>query len=442
MNPDCGPSCWRRMREWIWRLTHFWRYRSEMRHWFWAKRMRRMLRRERRAGKKALLVYVSVGGHIQFVDSLLRAVRARAPQIAVHLAVDETDAVPPGGFCGVPRWEIRPLREFDGVDGFSLFLTPEHNCEYVVEGIERICMFHGLPVKGKTFQAPYMKHFDGLFLQGPLQERMLDEFAEHEPGIANRLRRYRVGYPKTDLLFHPVRSSAEILREMGLDPRKKTVLYAPAFDRGTSLPQYGEDIFRKLAEMDCNVIVKLHPVSYDRRVVQIHSAGVYWPDVVERYVRPGHFVHAGNVDVGDCLLAADVMVTDVSSVALDFMLLDKPVVYIESPEFYAMIGRRGSGYETWVKNPAEDLRVNAGRTAGARVENLEDMRGQVERAFQMPQEHQDARRKVVKELLYHAGDASATAAEVLAEFLRTSPGAGVIRIGGKVRDEEGDGRAN
>ena len=416
------------MRLWGWRVAHFWHYWPEFRYWVWVRRMRRSLRHERRNGRKVLLLYISVAGHWQFVDSLLGALRKLGEDITVYLALDEVDAVPREGLGGIERWKIRPLREFDGLRGFDVFLTPEHNCAYKVGGIERICMFHGLPGKGLTFQKKFMEDFDILFLQGPLEEKMFEEFSAVAPEVTQRQAIYRVGYPKSDVFFHPLRTRAEILRGMGLDPKRKTVLYAPSFDKGTSLPQYGEDMFRVLAALDCNVIVKLHPVSYDRRVVAVHSGGVYWPSVVDRYVAEGHFVHAGNVDVADCLLGADAMVTDVSAVALEFMLLDKPVVYVECPDFYAMFSRDGH-YTAWDQNPERDLRVNVGRTAGLRVNNLDEMRAAIQRALAHPDEMREARKEVVRQLLFHPGDASAKGASCLDEILKAHPGgATIIRV--------------
>lgn len=407
----------------IWRVVHFWQYRAEMRHWVWRKRMARAIRRERRQGKKVVLAYISVEGHWQFVDALLSAVKAKSRDVTFCLAVDEVDAVPEGGLGGIEKWKIRPLREFDGMEGIDVFLTPEHNCEYTVDGPFRICMFHGLPVKGKTFQEKYMRDFDGVFLQGPLQEKMLDEFARKRPETGARLKRWRVGYPKTDLLFRSEWRRDELLCELGLDPVRKTVLYAPAFDQGTSLPQYGEEMFRALSRLDCNVIVKLHPVSYDRRVVGVHSRGVYWPDVADRYAVPGKFIHAGNVDVGKCLLAADAMVTDVSSVALEFMLLDKPVVYLDCPEFYAQF-REGGAYEKWGDDPVHDLRVNAGRDAGLRATNLDELGTTIQRALARPDEMREARQEVVRQLLFHRGEASEKGATCLTEILAGCHGTG------------------
>lgn len=416
----------RKAREAIWRVVHFWHYRAEMRHWLWRKRMGWTLRKERRRGKKVVLAYISVEGHWPFVDSLLSAVEAKSRDVMLCLAVDEVESVPEEGLGGIAKWQIRPLREFDGMEGIDVFLTPEHNCEYAVDGPFRICIFHGLPVKGKTFQEKYMRDFDGVFLQGPLQERMLDEFAGKVPEVGGRLERWRVGYPKTDMLFHARSSREDLLREMGVDPARKTVLYAPAFDQGTSLPQYGEEIFRVLERLDCNVIVKLHPVSYDRRVVGVHSKGIYWPEVADRHAVPGKFVHAGNVDVGKCLLAADVLLTDVSSVALEFMLLDKPVVYLECPKFYAQF-RHGGAYEKWGDDPVHDLRVNAGRDAGLQARDLKEMEACLARAIERPDEHHEERLRIAEQMLFNAGHATEAGSQCLLGILQARHG-GNVRV--------------
>ena len=79
-----------------------------------------------------------------------------------------------------------------------------------------------------------------------------------------------------------------------------------------------------------NVIVKLHDRSYDTS--ERASGGVDWRTRIER-ICAEHGAHlARDFDAAPYLYAADVLVTDHSSVGFEFMLLDRPVVVIECPE--------------------------------------------------------------------------------------------------------------
>ena len=85
-----------------------------------------------------------------------------------------------------------------------------------------------------------------------------------------------------------------------------------------------------------NLIVKLHPISYcpeDGPNYEFYTGGINW---IERFKNLKHiklqiFISSGSID--PYLSASDVMVTDLSSVALEFIMLDKPVIYIDCPEF-------------------------------------------------------------------------------------------------------------
>ena len=59
----------------------------------------------------------------------------------------------------------------------------------------------------------------------------------------------------------------------GLDPNAPVVLYAPAFDKGTALDMYGDQVIEKLLETNASIIVKLHPMCYDHRYYYIESTG-------------------------------------------------------------------------------------------------------------------------------------------------------------------------
>jgi CDP-glycerol glycerophosphotransferase (TagB/SpsB family) len=78
------------------------------------------------------------------------------------------------------------------------------------------------------------------------------------------------------------------------------------------------------------VIVKLH----DRSMVphSTYTDDIDWPAELRRFERHPRFALARAADAGPFLSAADVLVTDHSTVGFEFALLDRPIVVYDVPE--------------------------------------------------------------------------------------------------------------
>ena len=405
----------------LWQLAHVHHYLPEIRHWLWRGRMAVSLWRGGRQGKIPVLFYLSVWGHSQFLAPVLRELRKRNPRLDYYLAVDQPGpSTPDMGSLGIPRCRIRPLRDYLPIQGFRMFVTPGQTIRHEPAWPLRVCLFHGQPSKGVNLQDETIRKFNVLFLWGPLQKDLYREFAARYPATASGLRTFDVGCPKLDALIRGEYGREDVLARIGLDPARKTVLFAPSFGKGTSMDVHGEAVFEVLAglaDQGINVAVKLHPVMYDPTVRQVHFGGKNWPEILAGYVRKPHFRDVGNVDMTPFLAASDVMVTDVSSAALDFMLLDRPVVYIDCPEFMAQIGQKGP-YHTFVENPGQDLRAaDVGRSAGLVVPDLKTMAAAIWRSLEHPEEFSEARRKIAAGLLFNPGRATEVATQTILDLL-------------------------
>ncbi len=171
----------------------------------------------------------------------------------------------------------------------------------------KVQVFHGFGIEKKG-------HFDirGLFdlycTHGPLTTRPFQALAEKH-GFFHVA---ETGWPKVDHLFRFA---------PGKEPREKkpspkpVVLYAPTFSTSLcSAPSLFEPIRRLALKGDFHWLIKFHPL------------------MEESVVRKYRGMAGGNVDIVDdpdivpSLHAADVMLTDTSSVVSEFLLLNKPVV--------------------------------------------------------------------------------------------------------------------
>lgn len=189
-----------------------------------------------------------------------------------------------------------------------------------------IYLEHGVsPVKRYTYGAHYLRYDLSLLPGHTWTERLEHLF----PRIKGRCR--VIGYPK----LNGGSASSEAQRvalcaRLGLDPGKPVVMFAPTWSGGDE----GSGIFNlKYFDVTENLLVIPHDgdVEFSK---QFADAGY-------RIHRPGL-----NESISDYYGLADILVSDVSSTAIEFAFLGKPVVCLElaripdfDPQFIEPDGR-------------------------------------------------------------------------------------------------------
>jgi hypothetical protein len=139
------------------------------------------------------------------------------------------------------------------------------------------------------------------------------------------------GTPFLDRLVSPTTTAGAYLRTLGLNSHRPKVMFAPAWQTVAQQPDRGrayvEGVVTALGELDVDVLVKLHSCLFNRHM----SRGVDWQRLLEELCRRDSIAFDVAVDDRPALMAADVLVTDISSRSLNFMALEKPVVIFQPP---------------------------------------------------------------------------------------------------------------
>lgn len=118
------------------------------------------------------------------------------------------------------------------------------------------------------------------------------------------------------------------------------------------------------------------------------------------------------------LAAADLMVTDMSSVAMEFIPLNKPIIYIDCPAYIDCMFQ----YLPWVKGTSSDYlrndpRSNAGRHVGTVVQNLNELVQAVVSERKNPQRLSSQRKEFAEQLLYNPGHGAECAVQEIFRLL-------------------------
>jgi hypothetical protein len=223
-----------------------------------------------------------------------------------------------------------------------------------------------------------------------------------------------VGYPKLDRLARGEYDGGAVRRELGLEAHRPTALYAPTYSEASSLHLAGEDIVRALEASGFNVIVKLHDRSLDPD--PRYHQGIDWRARFAPLERPGRMLFVETSDVTPLLAAADVMVTDHSSVGFEYLVLDRPLLIFDAPDLQQV------------------ARINPEKVAllrsAARVVQTPHQLAETARAeLQAPAALSTRRRQVADAMFHQPGGATARALALIDGLLgRRRPGFGMERV--------------
>lgn len=189
-------------------------------------------------------------------------------------------------------------------DACAVF-TPGNQVPNFLKGL-KVQIFHGLEWKKKG-HFRIRDFFDLYCTQGPITTNTFNQLANQHKNFLVR----ETGWSKLDPLF--TTSACQV------PTNKKVVLYAPTFsEKLSSAEACFDEISRLVKEKDWHWIVKFHPLMKKEWV------GMYLS------IKADNFQVIEEHSILSLLQAADVMLSDTSSVVGEFLLLGKPVVTLNN----------------------------------------------------------------------------------------------------------------
>lgn len=285
---------------------------------------------------------------------------------------------------------------------FDVFLAADFIWMSLPRGTRRVQMFHGVAGKyTNVYDTPEepVRGWDRLFF---INQRRLRNFVRSGALASDSDAARLVGMPKVDCLVNDSLSRDSVLERLGIDPARKVVLYAPTWSAHSSLVTMGQELVERLVGAGYAVIVKLHDRSHDPQ--HANSGGVDWVSRLQPLLRKSGGHLATDSDSCPYLAAADVMITDHSSIGFEYLLLDRPVVRIDVPKLLE---------EANVNPEYVKLLADASSTVRTAAESIDA----VEKSLAQPGDKSETRRAIAAELFYSAGNATSLAVKELYELL-------------------------
>ncbi|MFQ5523490.1 MAG: CDP-glycerol glycerophosphotransferase family protein [Acidimicrobiia bacterium] len=299
------------------------------------------------------------------------------------------------GPFGVDRGRILTVEEIQQMDFDLLFVANTKPIE-PRSVKERIQLFHGISFRNKAVRkaATPPDHF---FMVGPY---MLRAFRFRKLVQSGDSRVAKIGFPKTDPLVDGSLDRNEVLNRFGFSGYRPVVTYAPTGADHNSMATMGEELIQRLRESGkYDLIIKPHDHSHD---------GVDWPSRLARYEDEHTRLARADADVIPSLFVADLLITDASSVSNEFSLLDRPMVFLDTPELLL----------NEVENPKGLLDLGTwGRKGGLVARDPNEALDAVSESLAEPSRKASVRKKMARDLFYNPGQATQAAVNWLTEHI-------------------------
>lgn len=190
-------------------------------------------------------------------------------------------------------------------------------------GLKFFDVWHGIPFKGFDAADFRLQHrYDEAWVASDLCRKLYVERFGFDPACV-----YSTGYARTDRLITTTDDGIALRASLGISPGRKTILFAPTWaqdDRGRSIFPFGcseEEFIGTLSEFadahQATILLRSH-LNTGAGSKSMHSNVIALPASLFP-------------DTEAILQASDVLVCDWSSIAFDFLLLDRPTVFLEVP---------------------------------------------------------------------------------------------------------------
>jgi hypothetical protein len=367
----------------------------------WLRGLDKRWQRTRNHEKRRILIDSRTAMNYATVAPVVEQLQ-KDPRVEIYLTASETpeQVAEIYGAASPAHNRIRPAAA--AFVYFDAYLTADFLWAKLPRGTRRVQTFHGVAGKFRTvYDSPTksMRNWDRLFFINQLRlQNFVDIGAIDASSPAIRL----IGMPKLDCLVDGSLQRNEILESLGIDPARKTVLYAPTWSKYSSIASMGEDIIRRLGSAGYTVIVKLHDRS--RQVDEYHSGGVDWGTKLQPTLESVSGVLATGTNSSIYLAAADLLITDHSSVGFEYLLLDRPLIRIHLPELLK-------------ETDVEPLYVQLMTEASTTVSNVDELELAVTNNFANPTAKSISRTEVANKMFYKPGGATGRAIAELYDVL-------------------------
>jgi hypothetical protein len=227
---------------------------------------------------------------------------------------------------GVPGTQVKP---YWGClwERFDVLVCLDVYARFPYRKTRKILLMHGPGLTRRNVDRQFFRKtvcdFDMVLVSGEADHLLLDGFVKQRKAPVHVS---AVGFPFLDDLQRLPGSREAYLDHLGLDTERRTILVAPSWVGLRRTEVHGIDwlagVISSLRGLDLNILLKLHAGSFNR----VMAGNVAWHPKLQQLAASCGGRIDFDIDDRPAMAHTDVLITDISSRAFNFMLLDKPVI--------------------------------------------------------------------------------------------------------------------
>lgn len=365
-------------------------------------KLRKELSKNKKKGINNFIFQCDASGHFPYLEPYYNILK-NEKNVDIYFAsnTNNQEIISHLLYCGIPQKKIINKIELVKHTKWDVYISPTSwgNIFPKNKTCERIQIFHALADKNIHYGKHLIK-FNNIFVCGPIHQTFLEKYL-FEPYPESKIicKTHKVGFAKIDDLFKTSNSLNALKRNLKIsvtDPRK-IILYAPNWERTSALYKYGKEVFEILKDTDHIILIKLHYMS----LLNSEIEGYDWNVILEGLENYENVKVIYDKSINQYLKMADILITDYGGAALEYMCTQKPIIYLDCPEFFEMRGKNILEY--W------------SRDTGYIVSKVEDLPVTINNAFKDVGEKRQMQKKLVERLLYNPGKAAHEGKKVILE---------------------------
>ena len=186
--------------------------------------------------------------------------------------------------------------------------------------IKFIDVWHGIPFKGFVPEDFTVQHrYDELWVSSPLLKQIYEDQYGFSPSKV-----YDMGYARVDKLFRRDAPSGEFRRQFGVPPDNKVVLYAPTWQQS----EKGRELF-PFDESQDSFIESMNDICRAGGATLVIRSHLNAKISQKNFDKVTYCSMQDYPDTEDLLQETDILICDWSSIAFDYLALNRPAIFLD-----------------------------------------------------------------------------------------------------------------
>ncbi len=355
--------------------------------------------------ERAVIFYSEHESYFAYFDGLIDALKAKHADPFCYVTSDINDPILTSDSPGVRAFYLNKLlplfMKFVNCRVFVMTLTDldKFHLQRSVNPVHYVYVFHAMNSTHMAYRHGAFDHYDSILCTGPYQVRELQRDAEIR-SIGNRTL-VEAGYSRLERIH-----SAWSSRQAGINASSpRTVLIAPSWAASNVLEKHGIELVTALRNANFNVIVRPHPET-NKRYPELST------DLQQAFSADSGFQLERSVRTDDSMLAADVLITDWSGIALEYAFgTERPVLYMDVPRKVHNDRYEELGIEPFEASMRNELGIVM---APEQIDNIADF---VNQLVNNRQRYRDQIVRLRSENVFNFGHSGEIGAQYLCELL-------------------------